>query len=40
MREAMARDYSWEPVVDRYYDVYDRALQLRAEAMASDSGSS
>jgi starch synthase len=40
MIHAMARDFSWERVVDQYSQVYDRAVQVRAEAMASSSGSS
>jgi starch synthase len=35
MREGMARDFSWEQVVTRYFAVYDRALQIRAQAQAS-----
>ena len=40
VREGMARDFSWEQVVNRYFTVYDRALQIRAEARASASGRS
>ncbi len=31
---AMAEDHSWERVVGRYFDVYDQALAIRAEALA------
>lgn len=34
MKQAMARDFSWERVVHHYSQVYDRALQIRAEALA------
>lgn len=37
MRNGMARDFSWEPAVSRYLDMYDRALQIRAEALAIQS---
>ncbi len=32
---AMLQDFSWERVVDRYYNVYDLAFEARAEALAS-----
>jgi starch synthase len=31
----MERDFSWERVVDRYYDVYEHAFETRAEALAA-----
>ncbi len=37
MQEGMARNFSWEQVVNRYSTVYDRAFQIRAEALASDA---
>jgi starch synthase len=30
VRGAMARDFSWWPIVDRYHDVYERAADIRA----------
>lgn len=30
---AMAEDHSWERVVDRYFEVYDQALAVRASAL-------
>jgi starch synthase len=30
VREAMARDFSWWPVVQRYHEVYERAADIRA----------
>ena len=32
---AMAEDYSWERVVDRYYEVYERARAIRRGAWTS-----
>lgn len=34
VEHAMLRDFSWERVVDRYFEVYDRAFQVRARALA------
>ena len=30
----MAEDFSWERVVDRYFEVYDRAFEVRQKALA------
>jgi starch synthase len=30
VREAMSRDFSWWPIVDRYHEVYQRAVAVRA----------
>ncbi|MEQ1856881.1 MAG: glycogen/starch synthase [Longimicrobiales bacterium] len=30
VREAMSRDFSWWPIVQRYHDVYERAADIRA----------
>jgi starch synthase len=30
VREAMARDFSWWPIVDRYHEVYQHAVAVRA----------
>jgi starch synthase len=30
VREAMARDFSWWPIVQRYHEVYERAADIRA----------
>jgi starch synthase len=37
VREAMSRDFSWWPIVDRYHEVYQRAVDVRA-ARASAAG--
>jgi starch synthase len=37
VREAMSRDFSWWPIVDRYHEVYQRAVDIRA-ARASTAG--
>jgi starch synthase len=37
VREAMARDFSWWPIVDRYHEVYQRAADVRA-AKVSGAG--
>lgn len=34
MEHAMVRDFSWQRVADRYFEVYDRAFQVRARALA------
>lgn len=34
MEHAMIRDFSWERVADRYFEVYDRAFQVRARSLA------
>jgi len=34
MEHAMIADFSWERVADRYYQVYDRAFQVRAKRLA------
>jgi starch synthase len=34
MRNGMSQDLSWESSVSGYFDVYDRALRIRAEALA------
>jgi starch synthase len=31
---AMAQDFSWERVVDRYFEIYDQAFEVRAEALS------
>jgi starch synthase len=31
VREALVRDFSWWPIVDRYHEVYQRAVAVRAE---------
>jgi starch synthase len=30
VRDAMSRDFSWWPIVERYHDVYERAADIRA----------
>jgi hypothetical protein len=30
----MAQDFSWERVVDRYFEIYDQAFEVRADALA------
>ena len=35
MREAMSRDFSWWPIVQKYHEVYQRAVAVRAAARAS-----
>jgi starch synthase len=35
VRDAMARDFSWWPIVQRYHDVYERAADVRAARRAS-----
>jgi starch synthase len=30
VREAMSRDFSWWPIVDRYHEVYQSAVAVRA----------
>jgi starch synthase len=32
-RHAMAEDFSWERVVTQYFEVYDQAFEVRAEAL-------
>ena len=34
MEHAMAQDFSWGRVVDRYFEVYDRAFEVRRKALA------
>ena len=34
MEHAMAQDFSWERVVDRYFEIYDRAFEVRQKALA------
>lgn len=34
MEHAMSQNFSWERVVDRYFEVYDRAIEVRTEALA------
>jgi len=34
MEHAMVRDFSWQRVADRYFEVYDRAFQVRGRALA------
>jgi starch synthase len=34
MEHAMAQDFSWERVVDRYFEIYDRAFEVRRKALA------
>lgn len=38
VENAMVQDFSWERVVERYFDVYDRAFEVRAEALALERG--
>jgi starch synthase len=33
VEHAMAEDFSWERVVERYYEVYDQAFETRADAL-------
>jgi len=33
MEHAMAQDHSWERVVNRYFEVYDRAFEVREKAL-------
>ena len=35
MEHAMIQDFSWERVVQRYFEVYDRAFEVREKALAS-----
>lgn len=38
VENAMVQDFSWERVVERYFDVYDRAFEVRAEALTREGG--
>ncbi len=33
MEHAMAQDFSWERAVDRYFEIYDRAFEVRSKAL-------
>lgn len=33
VEHGMAEDFSWERVVDRYYEIYDQAFEYRAETL-------
>jgi starch synthase len=35
MEHAMVQDFSWEKVVKRYFEVYDRAFDVREKALAA-----
>jgi len=35
MEHAMVQDFSWERVVNRYFEVYDRAFEVRERALTS-----
>ena len=35
VEHAMIQDFSWERVVSRYFEVYDRAFEVRKKALAS-----
>ena len=35
MEHAMVQDFSWQRVVNRYFEVYDRAFEVREKALAS-----
>jgi starch synthase len=35
MEHAMVQDFSWERVVSRYFEVYDRAFEVREKAFAT-----
>jgi starch synthase len=35
MEHAMVQDFSWEKAVARYFEVYDRAFEVRGKALAS-----
>jgi starch synthase len=37
VREAMTRDFSWWPIVQRYHDVYQRAVAVRAARAAGSA---
>jgi starch synthase len=34
VEHAMLQDHSWERVVNRYFEVYDRAFEVREKALA------
>jgi starch synthase len=34
VEHGMAEDFSWERVVDRYYEIYEQAFEYRAETLA------
>jgi starch synthase len=34
IEHAMVRDFSWERAADRYFEVYDRAFQVRARTLS------
>ena len=36
VEHAMIQDFSWERVVDRYFEVYDRAFDVRQKALRSE----
>jgi starch synthase len=35
VEHAMAQDFSWERVVNRYFEIYDRAFEIRAKALTT-----
>ncbi len=37
VEHGMALDYSWERVVDRYFEVYEQAFEARAESLAVET---
>ena len=37
VEHGMALDYSWERVVDRYFEVYEQAFEARAESLADQT---